>query len=401
MNHEEQLVKRLTRFYEGAKREVSATPPVWVAPGRQRGRWIQPVLASAALAAVALSVGVGIRMARENRNPPTVATSPTVSASASPTPSATPTPAPSPGPNWVTQRFAVGSVKAMTLDSSAAFALGPSKLSRIDRSSRAVTTVAAQANASGIAETSAGVWVAGGPGTAPAPANSTSLTLFDAATLQVKRQAPLPGQPGSDVNAGPQLDGNASLLWLGYGNHVYRLDPDTGSTRLMQALPGTAVSISLDPSGQRLYVGIEVPSNASGQDRVLELDASTGATLASSESQGRGLGGPHVTGASDGVWVSYATGTMGAVEHRSAVSLAPTGNSIRTSNTIHAVVGAGALWLIDGMAQQLTCADPGTGATRASSPESEPQALVVDSNAAYLGDATGVAAMQPPAACRG
>jgi hypothetical protein len=92
---------------------------------------------------------------------------------------------------------------------------------------------------------------------------------------------------------------------------------------------------------------------------------------------------------------------MGAVEHRSAVSLAPTGNSIRTSNTIHAVVGAGALWLIDGMAQQLTCADPGTGATRASSPESEPQALVVDSNAAYLGDATGVAAMQPPAACRG
>ena len=324
MNHEEQLVQRLTRFYESAKREISATPPPWVVPGPQRGRWIQPVLASAALAVVVLSVTVGIRIARDNRNHPVVATSPTASASASPTPSATPTPPPSAGPNWVTQRFAVGAVNEMALDASRVFALGQAKLSRIDRSSGAVTSATAPANASGIAETSAGIWVAAGPGTAPAPANSTSLTLFDAGTLQVKRQAPLPGQPGSDANAGPQLDANASLLWLGYGNHVYRLDPNTGNPLLNQALPGTAVSISLDPTGQRLYVGIEVPSNANGQDRILALDASTGATLASAETGGRGLGGPHVAGAPDGVWVSYATGTMGAVEHRSAVKLTDT-----------------------------------------------------------------------------
>jgi hypothetical protein len=89
------------------------------------------------------------------------------------------------------------------------------------------------------------------------------------------------------------------------------------------------------------------------------------------------------------------------VEHRSGVDLALVGSSIRTSNTIHAVVGANALWLIDGMAQQITCADPGSGAIRASSTENQPTAFTVDSQGAYLGDTTGIAAMQPPAACRG
>lgn len=403
MNHDEQLVERLNRFFQDAKSEITATPPTWEVPGHRRGRWIQPVFASAALAVVILAVVVGVRMLRDSRNPVGVTTSPTVSASPSATPSAsaTPTPAPSPAANWVTQRFPAGSVSKLTLDRAAVFALTPSKVTRIDRSSNATTAAAIQPNATGIALTGAGLWVAAGPGIAPAPASSQSLTLLDPVSLQPTRQTQLPGAPGSETNVGPQLAGDATMLWLGYGHGLYRLDPQTGSVLLSQAIPGTAVSISLDPAGQRLYVGVEASSNASGPDRVLELDAATGATLASADTGGRGLGGPHIAAAVDGVWVGFATGTQGSVEHRNAASLALIGSSIRTSNTIDAVVGAGALWLIDGTAQQVTCADPASGATRASSPETAPAAFAVDANGAYLGDAAGVAAMQPPAACHG
>lgn len=407
MNQEEQLVQRLNRFFQDAKTEISATPPTWETPGHRRGRWVQPLFASAALAVVVLAAVVGVRMFRDTRSQVRVTVSPTVTAvpsatpSATPAPTPTPTPSPTPGSNWVTQRFPVGAPTAMVLDPSAVFALVPNKVARIDRVTSTVTTGSTQPNSSGIARTDAGVWIAAGPGTAPAAANSQWLTLVNPTTLQVIQQVHLPGQPGSDLNVGPELAGDPSLLWLAYGSGIYRLDPNNGATLLSKSIPGTAVSVSLDASGQRLYVGVEVPPGPTGQDRVLEFDASTGATIASAETGGGGLGGPHVAAAADGVWVAYATGTQGSVEHRNAASLAAIGSSIRTSNTIHAAVGAGALWLIDGMAQRVTCADPASGATRASSPETEPAAFAVDTNGAYLGDSAGIAAMQPPAACRG
>ncbi|MDQ6711274.1 MAG: hypothetical protein M3Z11_12070 [Candidatus Dormibacteraeota bacterium] len=407
MNQEEQLVQRLNRFFQDAKSEISVAPPTWEAPGHRRGRWVQPVFASAALAVVVLAAVVGVRMFRDTRSQVRVAITPTVTAvpsatpSATPAPTPTPTPAPTPGPNWVTQRFEVGAPTAMVLDPSAVFALVPNKVARIDRTTSAVTTGTTQPNATGIARTGAGVWIAAGPGTAPAAANSQWLTLIDPTTLQLIQQVHLPGQPGSDLNVGPELAGNSSLLWLAYGSGIYRLDPNNGATLLSKTIPGTAVSMSLDTSGTRLYVGVEVPPGPTGQDLVMEFDASTGAAIASAKTGGGGLRGPHVAAAADGVWVGFATGTQGAVEHRSAATLAVIGSPIRTSNTIHAVVGAGALWLVDGMAQQLTCADSATGAIRASSPETEPAAFAVDTNGAYLGDAAGVAAMQPPAACHG
>jgi len=424
MNEQEQIVERLNRFYREAKLEIPATPPVWTPPGQRNGRWLQPVLVSVALAVVVLSAGFAIKVARDRAAQVRVATTPTVSASPLSTPTATPsaTPSPSPAVNWVTQRFPLGAVSTLLLDPSGVFALyaptpvsgavDPSKtrIGRVDRSSGAITTGDTFPNATGIASVTGGVWIAAGPTLAPAPTNTQLLTLVDPATLKVKRQLPLPGQTGSETPAGPQLTGSANLLWLGYGNRVYRLDPSTGSTLLSQSLPGMATSISLDPSGQRIYVGIEVPSSSTGQDRVVELDASTGATVASAETGGRSLGGPHVAAASDGVWVSYATGTMGAAEHRSASNLsalpiAPSqngsGTTIRGSNGIHVMVGGGAVWLVDIMAQQVTCADPTTGAARATSNQSLVETLVADSAGAYLGDNTGIAALQPPASCRG
>jgi hypothetical protein len=92
---------------------------------------------------------------------------------------------------------------------------------------------------------------------------------------------------------------------------------------------------------------------------------------------------------------------MGLVEHRSAANLSILGSTVRTSNTVHALVSGGALWIVDGMAQQLICADPASGATRASTAETLPSAFAADAGGAYLGDNTGVAALQPPASCRG
>jgi outer membrane protein assembly factor BamB len=243
------------------------------------------------------------------------------------------------------------------------------------------------------------VWLAAGPTIAPAASNNQWLTLVDSSTLAVNRQLHLPGQPGSDMNAGPQLAGSSNLLWLGYGTNLFRLNPDTGDTLSSQKVAGTVTSLSLDPSGQHLYVGLG-PSQTQPAT-VLEIDASTGSRLASANTGGAGLGGPRVAASADGVWVSYATGTMGLIEHRSAGNLALLGNTIRTSNTVRAVVDAGALWIVDGMAQRLTCADPVSGATRASTAEIQPSTISADSGGAYLGDNTGVAALQPPAPCRG
>jgi len=409
----EELVERLSRFYREVRTEIPSTPPDWMPRNRRTGRWLQPVLASAALVALAVSLGIALRMVRDHYDQVRVSASPTVKLS----PQATPTPTPSPAPtgSWVTQRLSIGSVTAMALDSSAVFALYapgpvngrsvPTRLARIDRSSGAFVTADVPPGAMQMARAGSALWIA--PGGESFGTGANVLTLVDSVILKLKGQVQLPARSGTNTFFGPQLAGTASLLWLGYGNRVYRLNPQTGSTILGQSLPGTATSLSIDPSGHRLYVGVEVTPTSSGQDQAVELDALTGARLASAETGGIGLGGPHVAAAADGVWVSYATGMMGAVEHRSATSLAalpiaglnPNDNVLRGTNGIGAFVGGGTLWLIDGMAERVTCADPASGALRASAQETFPSAFVVDSSGAYLGDGGGVATLQPDPSC--
>ncbi|HEY0493187.1 MAG TPA: hypothetical protein VGD57_06955 [Candidatus Dormibacteraeota bacterium] len=398
MKHQEDIVDRLGRFYREAGLEVPASPPAWIAPQRRRRPSWQPVLASAGLAAVALSLFFAVRLARDQANQVRATASPTVRATVEPTATPTVSVRPSPDASWVTQRFPVGSVSAMLLNSSAVFSVSGTKLARIDRATGAVSNADIPANTSGIAETTAGLWLASGPTIAPAGTNAQWLTLLDPVTLKVKRQVHLPGQPAADINAGPQLAAG-NQLWLGYGTGSFRLSPDTGDQLSSLNLPGAVTSLSIDPSGQRLYVGVG-PSQTQPAT-VVELDANTGSKLASANTGGAGLGGPRVAAASDGVWVSYATGTMGLVEHRSGTNLSTTGGAIRTSNTARAVVSAGALWIVDGMAQQLTCADPASGVTRASTAENQPATFVADASGAFLGDSQGVAALQPPASCRG
>jgi hypothetical protein len=413
MNNQEQLVERLTRFYRETRGEVSSTPPVWV-PGKPRTmRWLQPVLASVALIAVAAGLAVTVRIVREEaqpKPPPLVGPSPFPSPSPSPSLTPSPTPSPSATPSWITRQVGLGQVQAMSLDATAIFALyapnpvsggidaSQMRLARVDRSSGAVTTAGPFPNAWHMARVSSGLWLAAGADPANPSADTQWLTLVDPVTLKVKQRVHLPGQPTAGTYSVPQLTGTSDLLWSAYGNSLYRLDAATGRVLLTQNLGGTATGLSIDPSSHRLYAGW-VPSQMTDA-LVIEWDGSTGRRIASAPTGGAGLGGPGVAAAPDGVWIAYATGMMGAVEHRSAADLTLLPEPpARHANGIHVFVGGGTLWLVDSMAQEVGCADLRTGAIAASVNETGPAALVADANGSYLGDADGVGFLRPDPSC--
>ncbi|HVS05210.1 MAG TPA: hypothetical protein VHK65_03485 [Candidatus Dormibacteraeota bacterium] len=409
-NNQDELIARLTRFYKETGSEVSGAPPAWVVPVKRRtAGWLQPALATIVLVALAVGLAVTIRLVREeaHRKIPPV---PIPSASPSPNPSATATP-PS---GWVTRKVPVGPVTAMALDGSAVFALyaptpvnggiDPSKmaLARIDRATGAVATTGIFPYAKTVARVPAGLWVAAGPGIGDGTvaADTKWLSLVDPVTLSVKQRVHLPAQADSGSNAGPQVAGASNLLWLGYAHSLYRLDPISGRILLTASVPGTVTSISLDPSGHRLYVGVDVTPSQTSQDLVVEWDALTGARLASATTGGLGLGGPQVAAAADGVWISFATGMMGAVGHLSATGLALLSSpQYPNTNGIHVFVSGGTLWLVDGGLSQVACADPLTGVVAASSHEPSSGAVVADANGSYLGAFDGVGFLRPDSSC--
>jgi hypothetical protein len=407
MNSQDQLIERLTRFYREAGGEVSSMPPVWVPGKRPTARWLQPVLASLVLVALAVGLAVTIRIVREEAHRKVVPL-PIPSASPSPSPFASATPVSS----WVTRHVPFGQVTALSLDTSAIFALyapapvsggiDPSKigLARIDRATGTVATGGLFPYAKSVARVAAGLWIAAGPsiGEGPLGADTKWLTLVDPVSMSVKQRVRLPAQVDSGGLSGPRLAGTSNLLWLAYGPSLYQVDSTTGRILLTESLPPNTTSLSIDPSGRRLYAGV-VSGEGTGA-LVIEWDASTGARIGSAPTGGAGLGGPQVAAAADGVWIAYATGMMGAVEHRSATDLSMlAGPQYGHTNGIHVFVGGDALWLVDGGAGRLACADLRTGTIAASSRETLPAAVVADPNGSYLGDADGVAFLRPDPSC--
>jgi hypothetical protein len=413
MDSREILIDRLTRFYREAGGEVPATPPLWVRGKPRSTRWLQPVLASVALIALAAGLAVTVRIVREEaqRKPPPVI-GPSPMPSPSPSPSLTPSPSPSPSatPSWVMRQVVLGQVQTMSLDATAVFALyapnpvsggidaSQMRLARVDRSSGAVTSAGPFPNAWHMARTASGLWIAAGADRSVPTSDTQWLTLVDPVTLKVKQRLRLPGTPDTGIVSDAHLAATSNLMWLGYGHVLYRLDPGTGRVLATQTVAGTVTSVSIDPSRGRLYTGV-VPAGT-GSALVIEWDASTGRRIASATTGGGDLGGPTVIAAPDGVWITYATGMQGAVEHRADASLSVVAGPLHGhSNGIRAFVGGGALWLVDPGAGQVACADLRTGTTAASSQEVLPAALVADADGSYLGDADGIGFLRPDAGC--
>jgi len=405
MTGQEQLIERLTSFYRDTGGEVSPVPPAWVGGKDRSVRWLQPALASIALIVLAVGLAVTLRIVREEAQRKVT---PLPVPSASPLPS--PSPSSTPSPSWVTRQVLIGSVDAMSLDGSAVFALyhpspingrpdpATTMLARIDRTTAAVTTAGPFPQAMPLARVTAGLWIGAGANQGTAGPDTQWLTLLDPVTLKVKQRIHLPGQPTPGLFSLPQLAGTSDLLWLAYGNSLYRLDAATGRVLQTQNLDGTATGLSIEPSSHRLYAGL-VPSQGT-EALVIEWDGSTGRRIASAPTGGVDLGGPTVVAAPGGVWITYATGMQGAIELRADSSLSlVAGPQHEHTNAIRAFVAGGALWLVDGGIGRVDCADLRTGAAAASSQEIQPTIVTADANGSYLGDADGVGFLRPDPAC--
>jgi outer membrane protein assembly factor BamB len=227
-----------------------------------------------------------------------------------------------------------------------------------------------------------------------------SLFRLDARTLEVRDTVALPG-------AGALAASDAGL-WVGDGDRLDLVDA-AGRIIRVQKADGEVGALAVDPTGRFLYVATSVSAEDITPRSISQRDASTGAVVA----KVRALPAVAVTalsGTTDGVWVSYATGLLGQVvflpagDLRQVAEFTPRPGEGGT-NTIHANVGSGVLWVADDMVGSLWCADPATGALRASLKRPAPadgygmSDMVPVGSDVYIGTGHGVYRLAPDLRC--
>lgn len=380
---------------------------------------LRPLMVAALTVALVAATAFGISYALHARELPRVSgpaskTPPGVSPPVAPTtstaqPIATSSPALA---SWIARLIPIGWVGAIALSPSAVYVIyekspvsggfnpAVAHVARIDRSSYAVRDGGLFPGAQSLAFAGGYLWVASGPGPGVSRSAENVLYRLDASSLAVQRRTSLVSLGSNGYGEPPSLAGSGGLLWVGYGNRVTRLDPTTSAVLHTWSIRSPAAgvsSLSMDPSGTRLYVGM-VPTGVS----IAELDSITGKTLATTSAYyGGDLGGPRLAATAGGVWVAYATGTQGTAVGLRASDL----RRIATipgqhGNAIDAFSGSGVLWTIDAGTGDLVCASPPTGATRASVNWTDGGLLVADSSGTYVGgDTRGVFVLRPSPVC--
>jgi hypothetical protein len=343
---------------------------------------------------------------------PTAIESPTVA------PTSTPVPTPSPSPAlaaWISRSIRTGPVGAIALATSAIYIIyeksqpagsyspALARVAMINRSTGELHDGGAFPGAESLALAGGYLWVASGVSPGVNASDSNVLYRMNASSLVVQQRTSL----GSLVSTGnyepPVLAGNGSRLWVGYGVHVARLDVITGAV-LHTSTVGNAgagvSSLAIDPLGRVLYVGMagDCVTGAS----VAELNSTTGIRIAmTSTYYGCDLGGPKLAATGDGVWVAYATGLEGSAAELRASDLEQAAIIPGLhSNGIEAFTGGGVLWLADGMAGELFCSDPATGAPRASVSWPLGGLVAADARGAFLGGYAGVSFLRPDPRCQ-
>ena len=327
------------------------------------------------------------------------------------TPSA---PASSPAPLPESKQWKLGPVADIAVSPDAIFALysptttegaltnaTDTRLARIDRGSGVVVTAGPFPFAMQIAFAAGRVWI--GPINQYPGASATDsrmLISVDALTLSVTQRLTLPAE-AAQRQLVANLASDSSSVWVAYGTHVYRLDATSGRTIASHSVSGVATGIALDPSGGRLYVGADAAVSNQSQASITEFEAAALTPLASASTGGGDLGGPQVAAGPDDVWVSYATGMMGQVEHRQASDLAPLplASAVHT-NGVRVYEVAGVVWVSDQMAGELICLNRQSGAVRAGWTTPEGGVVAGDALGSYFGDITGLASFQPDPRCR-
>ena len=364
--------------------------------------------------AVALSVLLLAGCATGNAHPsPTAIESPTAAPTTS---SPQPTPSPSPAlAAWISRSIRTGPVGAIALAPNAIYIIyeksqpagsydpALARVAIIDRSTGELHDGGAFPGAQSLALAGGYLWVASGASPGVNRSDANVLYRVDASSLVVERRISLGRLVSNGNYEPPVLAAIGGRLWVGYGVHVARLDPTTGAVLHTSTVgnPGAGVSsLAIDPSGRVLYVGMagDCVTGAS----VAEVNSTTGMRIATTSAYyGCDLGGPNLAATGDGVWVAYATGLEGAAAELRASDLEQSALIPgQHSNGIEAFTGGGVLWLTDGMAGELFCADPATGATRASVIWPLGGLVAADARGAFLGGYDGVSFLRPDPLCR-
>ncbi|MGO9343598.1 MAG: hypothetical protein ACLP6E_13940 [Acidimicrobiales bacterium] len=272
--------------------------------------------------------------------------------------------------------------------------------------------ISSDIGSSDLAVAGGSVWVAvgSGPDVEVIRLNPTTLAIRDQVSLPVPVIIGGDGVPEVYPVVAATTNGP---LWVAGGDNLWALNPTTGAIETKFDAGNEIASLSTDPAGSLLYAGGEI--NASGEWSIKEYDAQTGRELV--HSSGEAVGPPAVAATTGGVWVSQRSGMAGGAVELSANTLqpiAPPASKRQGFGTFDAIGGVGSsvsegtLWLTKvSQAADLVCADPRTGAIRASELTTlGPFAPVASGHSLYaltspVGNVNDVVVITPPAKCFG
>jgi DNA-binding beta-propeller fold protein YncE len=222
---------------------------------------------------------------------------------------------------------------------------------------------------------------------------------FNATTLAAEGTLALPTPaPGFTPGYSVHVAAAGGTLVAGFGNKVEEIDPATGTVvgTIVVSSGQIVQDVAVSPAGDLIYVGA---ADASQTTTLTEWSVATGQLVGDRGSQAS-LGPVQLTATATGVWVSNSSGTLGGYDFRRSGDLGTVQGqpTVNDENLVHTRLARGVLWVLGG---QLRCADPATGAIRATTRIPEASALVGDSRAMYVGARDGLDLLAPDPACFG
>jgi hypothetical protein len=234
----------------------------------------------------------------------------------------------------------------------------------------------------------------------PRRGGATELDLRSSVSLVVERRVTLPGQHLS-------IAISQAGIWVGTPNRLRLVDAQTG--RILRTVGlARGDGTSLAAQGRFLYVaqsnvGPCTATRPACKALVLsERDARTGVLLAQRSDLPSVVGGwPDAV--AGGVWLGYSTGMeardqlLRASDLRVVRAFAPVDDAAGTNSSLGDVSG-GRLWVNDGMAERISCADPRTGRLLGTR-DLAATSVVSDGRTLYAATAFGLAELKPPRRC--
>jgi hypothetical protein len=245
------------------------------------------------------------------------------------------------------------------------------------------------------------VWVAGG-GWSSGRLTGRTVYRLNPTTLRVVNRVDLPSPPLS-------LAAGAAGLWVGTPRHLYLLDPGSGRVLRTVGADGTIGQVAIDPTGRIMYDATS-PKVEGGGAALEERDPVTGTLRIRSTAPYFTYGLGSLAPVPEGVWISFATGNLGAALlerssdlHKIAVTGSGPGPGSGGTNSIEVHVAGGLLWVSDGMLVSMRCADPINGKRRALVPAiagNWTSNVVAVDGAVYMGAWKGLLRVRPGPLCR-